>query len=79
MLDETSGSELFWKMRDWTVKNGNVMWIWIELLFNNNCIEISIKKSTFDVSSNYLKLSEHQLSSLINQKPVSQLEIPQWA
>ena len=66
MLDVTLGWELFWKMRDWIIKNGNVMWIWIQLPFSENCMEISIKKSTSDVPWSYLKLSEYQLSSLIN-------------
>ena len=40
-------------------------------------MEISIKKSTFDLAWNYLKLSEHKLSLLKNQKLASKLQIPE--
>ena len=66
MLNVTPGSELFWNRRDQTVRKGHAMWIWIQLPFNENEIKISIKKSTFDLLWNYLKLCEHQLSSSKN-------------
>ena len=78
MLGVTSGSELFWNRRDWTVRKGDDMWIWIQLPFNENRMKISIKKATFDLPWNYLKLCKYQLSSLENQKPASKLQISQW-
>ena len=68
MLGVTSGSKLFWNSRDWTVRIGDGMWIWIQLLFNENHKKISIKKATFDLPWNHLKLCKYQLSSLENQK-----------
>ena len=78
MLCVTSGSELFWNRRNWTTTNRNVMWIWIQLPFNENRMKISIKKSILDLQWNYLELYKHQLSSLKNKKPSPKLRIIQW-
>ena len=39
-------------------------------------MKISIKKATFDLPRNYLKLCKYELSSLENQKSSSKLRIP---
>ena len=78
MLSVTSQLELFWNKRDRTVTKRNGIWIWIQLPFNENRIKISIKKSTFNLPINHLKLYKHQLSlSLKNYKPASKLRIRQ--
>ena len=64
MLDVTSGSELFWNRRNWTVRKGYTMWIWIQLPSKKECMRILVKKSTFDLPWNYLTLCERQLASL---------------
>ena len=61
------------------MRKENAMWIYIQLSFNENCMKISIKKLTFDLPWNYLQLSEHQPSSLKNEKPTFKIRIPQWA
>ena len=37
---------------------------WIQLPFNENRMKISIKKQTFNLPRNYLKIYKHQISSL---------------
>ena len=73
MLSVTWGSELFWNRRDWTMRKRDGMWIWIQLPFIKNRMKISIKKATFGLPWNYLKLCKYQLSTLKNQKPASKL------
>ena len=58
----TSGSELLWNRRNWTVRKGDGMWIWIQLPFNENCMEILIKKTTFGLPGiiwNYANITFH--------------------
>ena len=81
MLGVPSGSEMFWNRRYWTVRKGYIMWIWIQLTVNKNCMEILIKISTFNLPWNYLKLCEHQLLSLkklktriLNSESLSELK-----
>ena len=62
MLGVTSGSELFWNRRNWTVRKGNGMWIWIQLPFNENRMEILIKKQLSiypEIIWNYVNISFH--------------------
>ena len=62
MLGVTSGPELIWNRRDWTVRKGNGMWILIQLPFNENYMTVSIKNSAFHLPWNYLKSYEYQLN-----------------
>ena len=79
MLGVVSGSKLFRSRKNRTVRK-LILEIEIQLLFNENRMIISIKKSTFDLPWNYLKLSKYKLSLLIiNLKPPSKLRIFQWA
>ena len=71
-----SASDLIWNRRDWTVRKGNGVWIWIQLPFNENCIKISNKNSAFDLPRNYLKLCEYQHSSFKKLKTSIQITNP---
>ena len=73
MLGVTSGSELFWNRMNRSGRNGNIMWIFTQLPFNENRMKISIKKSALDLPCNYPKLSKYQFSSLKNKKPSPKL------
>lgn len=66
MLGKASVSELLLSRKARAVSTGNVMWIWIQSLFNENDMKISNEKSTFDIPWYSLKLSEYQLSLLNN-------------
>ena len=64
MLSETSWSELIWNRKDWTVRKGNALWIWIQLSFIKNRMKISIKNFWFT-----LKLPEiMRISTFIIKK-----------
>ena len=55
VINRLCWAELFWSRRNWTVKKGNTMWIWIQLLSNENPMKISIKIINFQFT---LKLPE---------------------
>ena len=67
-------SEWFRNSSNQAARNGNAMWIYIQVPFNENRMKISIKKSTFDLTWNYLKLSEAADLGLLQHPRCSALQ-----